>query len=319
MYAPDVLLQSLQVAISYLCHSLVVALTFGSLSLKLQLLHLLLVLLNLVHQFLLALPFGSEGVLLLTQLGNLFVQLCQLRLVVLAFYRLAFYLQLCQLTRYLVQLLRHAVTLHPQLCCRLVHQVYRLVGQETVGDVSLRELHGSDAGIILYTYLVMVLVSLLQTSQYGDGAQLVRLVHHHRLEPSLQRLVLLKVFLVFVQRRGAYGTQLATSQRRLQDVGSIHRTLAAAGTHQRVYLVDEQYDVAVALGHLLDYALQSLLELTLVFSSSHQLSHVERVELLVLQVLRHVAPDDTSSQALHDGSLTRTRLANQYRVVLRPS
>ena len=216
LYAPDVLLQSLQVAISYLCHSLVVALTFGSLSLKLQLLHLLLVLLNLVHQFLLALPFGSEGVLLLTQLGNLFVQLCQLRLVVLAFYRLAFYLQLCQLTRYLVQLLRHAVTLHPQLCCRLVHQVYRLVGQETVGDVSLRELHGSDAGIILYTYLVMVLVSLLQTSQYGDGAQLVRLVHHHRLEPSLQRLVLLKVFLVFVQRRGAYGTQLATSQRRLQ-------------------------------------------------------------------------------------------------------
>ena len=46
----DVLLQLLQFAIANLGHPSVVAFTFSLLSLELQLFHLLLVLLNLVHQ-----------------------------------------------------------------------------------------------------------------------------------------------------------------------------------------------------------------------------------------------------------------------------
>ena len=166
---------------------------------------------------------------------------------------------------------------------------------------------------------MVVLVALLQTTQDADGRHLVRLVNHHRLEPSLQRLVLLEILLVFVQRRGTDGAQLASRKGRLQDVGGIHGTLRSTGTHQRVDLVDEEYDAALALGHLVHHALQSLLELTLVLCTGNQLSHVEREQLLVLQVLGNVAAHDSLRQTLHDGRLTRSRLTDKYRVVLRAS
>ena len=71
----DVVLKSLQPAVPYLSHPCVVALALGTLSLKLQLLHLLLVLLNLVHQTLLALPFSAELVFAVAQFGDVLVQL----------------------------------------------------------------------------------------------------------------------------------------------------------------------------------------------------------------------------------------------------
>ena len=164
---------------------------------------------------------------------------------------------------------------------------------------------------------MVVLVALLQSSQYRDGRQLVGLVHHDRLESALQGLVLLEVFLVFVQRRGTDGTQLATRQGGLQDVGGIHGALAAAGTYQRVYLVDEEDDAPVGLRHLVDDGFQSLLKLTLVLRASHQGTHVQRVELLVFQVLGHVATPYALCQPLGNGRLARARLTYQYGVVFR--
>ena len=61
----------------------------------------------------------------------------------------------------------------------------------------------------------MVLVTLLQTTQDGDGRKLVGLVDHDGLETTLQGLVFLEIFLILVQRGGTDGTQLATSQCRL--------------------------------------------------------------------------------------------------------
>ena len=137
------------------------------------------------------------------------------------------------------------------------------------------------------------------------------------METTLQRLVLLEVLLVFVQRGSTDGTQLTTCQGRLQDISSIHGSLAAAGSHQRMNLVDEEDDFAFGLRHLLHNTLQSLLELTLVLRTGQQCTHVEREELLVLQVLRHVAAHDSLGETFHDGGLTRTRLTYQDRVVLR--
>ena len=73
-------------------------------------------------------------------------------------------------------------------------------------------------------------------------------------------------------------------------------------------LIDEEDDLSVGVGHLLDDALQSLLKLTFVLGTCHEGTHVEGVELLVLQVLRYITTYDTLSKALHDGGLTRTRL-----------
>ena len=164
---------------------------------------------------------------------------------------------------------------------------------------------------------MVVLVALLQSSQDGDGRKLVGLIHHHRLEASLQGLVLLEVLLVFVERRGTDGTQFAAGQRRLQDVGGIHGTLATAGTYQRVNLVDEEDDLAFGLRHFLHDALQSFLKLAFILRTGQQRTHVEREELLVLQVLRHVTAHDALGQTFHDGGLTRARFTDEDRVVLR--
>ena len=147
----------------------------------------------------------------------------------------------------------------------------------------------------------------LQSAQDGDAAQRVRLVDHDGLEPPLERLVLLEVLLVLVQRGGTDAPQLASGQGRLQDVGRVHRSFALSGTHQRVDLVDEEDDLPVALRHLVDDGLQPFLELAFVFGSGDEGTHVQRIELLVLQVFRHVAPQDAMGQSFDDGRLTRTR------------
>ena len=163
---------------------------------------------------------------------------------------------------------------------------------------------------------MVVLVALLQSSKDGDGAELIGLVDHHRLESALKSLVLLKVFLILVESGGTNGAQFTTSKGRLEDVGCIHGTLATAGAYQSVDLVDEQDDATVALSNLVDDALKTLLELTFIFCTCNKRAHVERVELLVLKVLGHIATNDTTGQSLNDSRFTSTRLTYKNRVVL---
>ena len=80
-------------------------------------------------------------------------------------------------------------------------------------------------------------------------------------------------------------------------------------------LVDEQDDVA-ALGDLLHHLLEALLELTAVLRAGHEGGQVERVDLLVLQQLRHLAVRDQLGEALDHGGLAHARLADQNGVVL---
>ena len=52
-----------------------------------------------------------------------------------------------------------------------------------------------------------------------------RLLDLHRLETALQRLVFLNVFAVFGKRRRADDLNLPPGERRLKDVGCVHRAL----------------------------------------------------------------------------------------------
>ena len=199
----------------------------------------------------------------------------------------------------------------------LIHQVDGLVGQESRRDVAVRKLDGGDYRLILDTHLMVVLVTVLKASQDRDGILGRRLVDHHHLESTLECLVLLEVLLVLVQRRGAYRTQFATRQRRLQYVGRIHGAAALARTHQGVDLIDEEQYLAVAGDDLLHDALQTLLELALILRTGDQRTHVEREDHLRLQVLGHVAVHDTVGDTLGDGRLTHTGLTHEDGVVLR--
>ena len=81
-------------------------------------------------------------------------------------------------------------------------------------------------------------------------------------------------------------------------------------------LIDEEDDPSFGFRHLVDDAFQALLELTLIFRTCHEGTHIEGVELFVLQVLGHISPYNTTSQAFHDGGLTRTWFTDQNGVVL---
>ena len=95
----------------------------------------------------------------------------------------------------------------------------------------------------------------------------------------------------------------------------VDRALGGTRTDQGVDLVDEQDDVAAG-ADLLEHLLQALLEVTAVAGAGDQRAEVERVELLVLERLGHLALDDGLGQALDDGGLADAGLADQHRVVL---
>ena len=312
----DLFLRLDDLAVAQLRHAAVVALAFGLLRLDLVAFDVVLLALDLGQQVALPLPLGALLGVARTQLLDLLGQRCDAFLVVFAADRFAFDLQLSDTAVEVVDLFGYGVHLQPQPRRRLVDQVDRLVGQETRGDVPVRQLDGSDDRLVLDAHLVVVFVTLLQPAQDRHGVVGGRFVDHHLLETAFERLVLLEVFLELVERRGADRAQLAAREGRFEDVGRIHRPRRLAGAYERVYLVDEEQDFAFRGDHLLHDGFQTLFEFALILRAGDQRTHVEREDHLRFQVLRHVAVDDPVGDALGDRRFADARLAHENRVVL---
>jgi hypothetical protein len=216
----------------------------------------------------------------------------------------------------LVQLLGLGIDLHAQARRGLVDEVDGLVGQEAVGDVAVRQRRRGNDGRIGDAHLVVLLVLLLEAAQDRDGVLHRRLADEDRLEPACERLVLLDVLAILVERRRADAVQLAAGESGLEQVRCVHGPVRLAGADEGVHLVDEQHDAAVGRGDLGEHGLQPLLELAAIFRAGDQRAHVEGEDRLVLQALRHVAVDDAQGEALHDGGLADAGLADEDRVVL---
>ena len=138
-----------------------------------------------------------------------------------------------------------------------------------------------------------------------------------RLEPPLERRVLLDVLAVLVERGRPDRPELAAREHRLEHVAGVHRALGGAGADDRVQLVDERDDLAVGVGDLLEHRLQPLLELAAVLGAGDHRAEVERDEPLVLEALGDVAGDDPLREPLDDRGLADAGLADQHGVVLR--
>ena len=82
-----------------------------------------------------------------------------------------------------------------------------------------------------------------------------------------------------------------------------------------MHLVDKQDDV-VGFGGLLDHVLEALLKLAAILGTRHEARQVERPDILVHEVLGHVAGCNLLSQALDDGRLAHAGVAQNERVVL---
>ena len=191
-----------------------------------------------------------------------------------------------------------------------------LSGQLAVLDVAVGEHRGGVERVVGDLAAVMRLVAVAQAAQDLHGVLGRRLLDADLLEAPLERRVALEVLAVLVERRRADRLQLAAGERRLEDRGGVDRALGGACADEIVELVDEQDDVA-ALGDLLHHLLQALLELAAVLRAGDERRQVERVDLLVLQQVRHLVRADARGEALDDGGLADARLADQHRVVLR--
>ena len=216
----------------------------------------------------------------------------------------------------LAQLRRRGHAADAQARAGLVDQVDRLVGEETIRDVAVRQLGGSlDRGVRdddAVVRLVAVAQALEDLHRLVDAG----LLDLHRLEAALEGRVLLDVLAVLVVRGGADRLEFAARQHGLEHLSGINRALGGTRTHEGVDLVDEQDDVA-ARADLLEDLLQALLEVATVARAGDQRPHVEAVDLLVLDRLGHVAVHDRLSEALDDRGLTDAGLTDQHRVVLR--
>src|SRR5205807_986683 len=113
--------------------------------------------------------------------------------------RLALDLELPDLTLDLVELSGHGVDLGAQSRRGLVDEVDRLVGQEAVADVPIREHGGGDDSRVLDANAVVDLVSLAQTAKDADRVLDRGLTDNDWLEPPLEGSVLLDVLAIFVE------------------------------------------------------------------------------------------------------------------------
>mmetsp|Transcript_6278 Transcript_6278/g.15188 ORF Transcript_6278/g.15188 Transcript_6278/m.15188 type:complete len:423 (+) Transcript_6278:934-2202(+) len=198
---------------------------------------------------------------------------------------------------------------------RLVDQVDRLVGEEAVGDVAHGQLGGGDEGVFGVAHAVVLRIHRFESGENLESLRDRRLLHPHRLEPALEGGVLLDVLPVLRHRGRADALQLATRQRRLEQVGRVDRALRRARADERVQLVDEE-DRVIRGGDLLHHLLEPLLELATVLGVRHQQPELEREHALPLELLRHRLLHDRLRQPLGNRRLAHARVADEHRVVL---
>ena len=163
------------------------------------------------------------------------------------------------------------------------------------------------------------LVALLQAAQNRDGVLDRGLVHQHLLEAPLERCVLLDVLAILIQRRGTDAVQLPARQCGLEHVAGIHGPFGLAGAHHGVQLIDEEDDLALLLGEIVQHRFQALLKFAPELGAGDQRAHVERQDALVLESFGHLAVDDALGESLDDRGLADAGLTDQHRVVLGPA
>ena len=105
---------------------------------------------------------------------------------------------------------RHRVD--PRARAGFVHDIDRLVRQKAAGDVTLGKFHRGLERFVGQLGLVMRFVFRAQSFENQDRLFDRRRIDFHRLETAFQGGVLLNVFAILVQRRGADALQLAAAQ-----------------------------------------------------------------------------------------------------------
>ncbi|MPM42581.1 hypothetical protein SDC9_89247 [bioreactor metagenome] len=145
-----------------------------------------------------------------------------------------------------VQLGGHAVQLGLDQRAGLVDKVNRLVRQESIRNITVTQRCGRNQRRVLNLDAVEHLISFLESAQNRNRVLNGWLLDQHRLEPALQRGILLDVLAIFVQRCRADAVQFTTREHRLEQVARVHRALGFSRADDGVKLIDEENDLTLA-------------------------------------------------------------------------
>ena len=146
----------------------------------------------------------------------------------------------------------------------------------------MRKLNSRDDCLVLNSDRMVRFIPLLEPTQYRDRIFHRGFINQNLLETPFKRFVLLKILLVLIEGSSTDCAQLPTRQRRLQYIRSIHGTLTATRTYERVNLIDEEYNFPLRCDHLIDHSFEALLKLPLVLGTRDQGPHVERKDSFTL-------------------------------------
>ena len=82
-------------------------------------------------------------------------------------------------------------------------------------------------------------------------------------------------------------------------------------------LINKEDNLAIALLNLSQNSFQTLFELTSVLGTGYQCTHIQRINLLVLQAIRYITLHNTLCQSFDNCGFTNTGFTDQYRIILR--
>ena len=103
----------------------------------------------------------------------------------------------------------------PYAACGFVHQIYRLIGQESVRYIAPAKLDCRMHGFVSYARFMVRFIALPKPKQYLLGLFFGRFANGYGLEPPRKGRVLFNVLAVFVQTRCAYYLYLPAGKRGL--------------------------------------------------------------------------------------------------------
>ncbi|OPZ98192.1 MAG: hypothetical protein BWY70_01294 [Bacteroidetes bacterium ADurb.Bin408] len=180
----------------------------------------------------------------------------------------------------------------------------------------MRQFYGCNDGFIPNAYFVVSFVTFFQSPQHRYGAVHVRFVHQHRLKTAFESFIVFEIFLIFLERSGAYSPQFAFGQGRLKNIGGIERPIRSASPNKGMYFINKKNNLPIGGHHFFNDCLEPFFKLAFVLSPGNKRPHVKRENHLRLQVLGHIALDYTVGKALGNGCFSYTRLTNKDRIVL---
>ncbi len=241
----QLLLQLRQLAVFQLGGLIEIILPLGVFDLGFELFHLRTEILHTADAALFVLPLRFHLRKAVALIGQLLLQIGQMRRrdgIGFLFQCGFFDFQLHDLSGNLVHFGRHGIHFRADHCTGFVYEVDRLIRQETVGDIAVREGRCRDQRRIVNLDAVIDLVALLQTSEDRDCILDGRLTDLHRLEAAFQCGILFDIFAVFIERCRTDAVQLAACEHRLQQIAGIHRAVGLARADDRMQLINEQQD-----------------------------------------------------------------------------